>query len=125
MNYIFRPPAKAYGIEFNFEGLKKYAEAGRSGYFRMLGTTLKLTLAGDDSNGVMTDCIIVTLYDTQIAYLYSDGRVRISDLIDQHGSQATTYWIQKILLHNKIPGIVARHKGKYPQAGKTFERGAR
>lgn len=114
MNYIFRPPASSYDIKFTFEGLKEYAERGKAGHFRMLGKTLTFTLYGD--------AIAATLYETVIAMIFADGRIEIPEAINQHGSQATTYWVQKILTDNKIPGYVARNKGRYPQAGKTFER---
>lgn len=116
MNYIFRAPARSYDVKFTFEGISDYIRKGRSPFRRrMLGQTLELRFGarGSDSAGVA----VVRLYDTDLAYLNRDGSIEILEAINYHGSQATTYWVQKVLSDNKAPGLVGRDKGKYRQAG--------
>lgn len=111
--YIFTVPAKAYDVPFTYEGLTAFVNAGKSGWYRKLGTTLKVQF--------MVTGFAVVLYDTVIARVYED-RVEISDAVNNHGSQATTFWIQKVLADNGVGGIVGREKSKYSQAGKTFKK---
>jgi hypothetical protein len=113
--YIFTPPAKAYDIKFTYEELLKFVEAGRSGWHRMIGTTLEVSHA-------YAGRIQIRLYDTIIGELLSNGNVAVSEQINQYGSQATTWWVQKLLSDNKVGGIVARDKGTYRVAGKAYVR---
>lgn len=110
--YIFKMPAKAYDVPFTYAGLSEFVSKGKN-YYRKLGATLTVEhgYAGR---------ITVKLYDTIIAEMLSNGHVHICEAINQHGSQATTAWIQKVLTDNKIPGYVAREKFKYWVAGKSY-----
>lgn len=111
--YIFTPPAAAYDLKLTYDGIDEYIQKGRNEGFRKVGTTVELTHwhAGR---------INVILYGTIIATLLSNGTVAISEQIDSYPRQATTWWVQKVLSDNKIPGLVGRVKGKYPQAGKVY-----
>lgn len=113
--YIFTPPAKAYEIDFTYEGLDAFIKAGRSESGRNIGTTVEVThyYAGR---------INVLLYGTIIATLLSNGTVAIPETINQYPRQATTWWVQKVLEHNKVGGLVGRVNGKYAQAGKAYVR---
>lgn len=111
--YIFRLPAKAYETPFTFAGISEFIDKGRGKNTRMLGTTLELSRP---ARGV----VVVRLYGTAIARLWDDGEVLIHERINEHGSQATTRWVQKVLNDNKIGGIVDRKDGKYWCAGNTY-----
>lgn len=113
--YIFRSPKIARETPLTFEGLTAYVKAGRNGYSRMLGTTVEVI---DTERGGY----IVWLYVTPIATVRKDGTVHISEYIDAKPHQATTWWVQKVLSDNGIPGVVGRVNDKYPQAGKTYTR---
>lgn len=115
MSYIFRPPARSYELKFNFAGLMEYVEKGRHDTRRRLGTTLEIR-AGFRSEK-FADVAVVRLYDTDLAYINRDGTIEVLEAVNQHGSQATTYWLQKILQDNGAPGLVGREKGRYRQAG--------
>ena len=115
MNYIFRPPAKSYDLKLTFEGISEYVRKGRNDTRRMLGTTISLR-SGFKSEA-FSDVAVVRLYDTDIAYVNRDGSIEILEAVNSHGSQATTYWIQKVLRDNGAPGLVGRVKGRYSQAG--------
>ena len=111
--YIFTAPAKAYDIPFTYAGITEYIDKGRGENSRMVGSTLELSRP---ARGV----VVVRLYGTAIARLWDDGEVLIHERINQHGSQATTWWVQKVLQDNKVGGWVFREKGKYAVAGKTY-----
>lgn len=113
--YIFSAPAKAYDIPFTFQGISDYIDAGRGQNSRMVGTTLELSRP---ARGVVS----VRLYGTAIARLWDDGEVLIHERINNHGSQATTWWVAKVLQDNKIGGSVFREAGKYAVAGKTYNK---
>lgn len=115
MNYIFKAPARSYDMKFTFDGLQDYVNKGRNETRRKLGTTLEIR-AGFRSEK-FSDVAVVRLYDTDLAYVNRDGSVEILEAVNFHGSQATTYWLQKIISDNGAPGLVARVKGKYSQAG--------
>jgi hypothetical protein len=113
--YIFRPPAAAADLKFTYEALAAFVQRGRSGSSRKLGSTLEIThhYAGQ---------ISVLLYGTKIAELLSNGTVAIPDHVNEYGSQATTYWLQKVLTDNRISGLVGRQHGRYSQAGQAYFR---
>lgn len=111
--YIFTPPAAAYDVTFTAEGLQAFLEAGRSKSSRKIGKTVTVILAADVAQ--------VWLYNTHIGSVYLDGsKVWISPDIDAHGSQATTWWVQKLLQDNQVGGFVCRENGHYAVAGRTF-----
>lgn len=118
MNYIFKPPAQSYDIKFTFEGISEFIAKGRNETRRKLGSTLELR-AGFRSEA-FSDVAVVRLYDTDLAYINRDGSIEVLEAVNRHGSQATTYWLQKILTDNHAPGLVARLKGKYAQAGRKW-----
>lgn len=113
--YIFRAPAASYDLKLTFEGISDYVRKGRSATRRKLGTTIELRagLLAD----AFKDVAVVRLYDTDIAYVNRDGSIEILEAVNYHGSQATTYWIQKVISDNGAPGYVARERGQYRQAG--------
>jgi hypothetical protein len=113
--YIFTAPAKAYDVPFTYEGLQEFLKAGRNEAYRKIGTTLEVSqwYAGR---------IQIKLYDTIIGELLSNGNVAVMDAINSHGSQATTWWVQKMLNDNKCGGFVYRDKGKYAVAGQAYVR---
>jgi hypothetical protein len=113
--YIFRPPAAAAELKFTYEALAAYVEHGRASGCRKLGSTLEIChlYAGQ---------ISVHLYGTIIAELLSNGYVAIPEHVNRYGSQATTYWLQKVLSDNRVPGLVGRQHGKYSQAGQAYRR---
>lgn len=113
--YIFRPPAAAADLQFTYEALAAFVQRGRSGSSRHVGSTLEIChhYAGQ---------ISVQLYGTIIAELLSNGYVAIPEQVNRYGSQATTYWLQKVLTDNRVPGYVARQQGKYSQAGQAYRR---
>lgn len=119
MNYIFRPPARSYDEKLTFEGISDYIRKGRNKTRRMLGTTLELR-AGFRSEH-FADVAVVRLYQTDIAYVNRDGSIEIMEAVNSHGSQATTYWLQKVLQDNGAPGLVARDKGTYYFAGMKWD----
>lgn len=114
--YIFRPPARSYDVKFTFEGLQDYINRGRSGSFRMLGTTLELR-TGFSNETEEPVSVVLRLYQTDIAYIRKGGIVEVMETVNFHGSQATTYWLQKAISDNGAPGLVGRENGKYRQAG--------
>lgn len=111
--YIFNPPAKAFDVSFDYVNLTTFIREGKSDRSRKVGTTVTVERVDFQE-------LEVSLYNTVIATLYSDGTVFIHQEIDSQGSQATTWWVQKVLSDNKIPGLVGRDKGRYAQAGQTF-----
>lgn len=113
--YIFTPPAKAYDIPFTYEELDKFIKAGRSEGSRKIGTTVEIRhwWAGQ---------IQIVLYNTIIGEVLSNGIVAVSEQINRHGSQATTWWVQKLLNDNKCGEFVARENFKYSVAGKAWQR---
>jgi hypothetical protein len=113
--YIFRPPAAAADLKFTYEALAAFVQRGRGRGCRKLGSTLEIC-------HLWAGQISVQLYGTVIAELLSNGTVAISEQVNQHGSQATTYWLQKVLADNRISGIVGRQHGKYLQAGQAYLR---
>jgi hypothetical protein len=113
--YIFTAPAKAYDVAFTYEGLQEFIKAGRSGWHRMIGTTLEVS-------NPYAGRIQIKLYDTIIGEVLSNGNVAVMEAINNHGSQATTWWVQKLLTDNKCGGFVYRDKGKYAVAGKAWVR---
>lgn len=117
MSYIFTPPAVAYDVKFTFESMDEYIRRGRNKDSRKVGTTVTLIRDGLDD-------IAVWLYQTKIGSVARGGNrvVWISPEINSHGSQATTWWVQKIISDNKLPGYVAREKGAYAVAGKEYRR---
>lgn len=112
MTYIFTPPAAAYELKFEFWELNSYINRGRGNDSRKVGTTVTLIKGSDD--------IEVWLYQTKIGSVARDGEVRISEAINAHGSQATTWWVQKMLADNGHNAFVARERGRYSVAGRTF-----
>jgi hypothetical protein len=114
--YIFTPPAKAYDLSFTYEELDKFIKAGRSGATRMIGTTLEVSQWYGGR-------IQIKLYDTIIGEVLSNGNVAVMESINQHGSQATTWWVQKLLQDNRCGGFVCRENGKYAVAGTAYVRG--
>lgn len=114
--YIFTAPAKAYEIQFTYEGLDEFIKAGRSEGSRKIGTTVEIRhwWAGQ---------IQIVLYNTIIGEVLSNGNVAVTEAINRHGSQATTWWVQKLLSDNKISGLVGRDNGTYAVAGKAWKRG--
>lgn len=114
--YIFTPPAKAYDVTFTYEGLDEFIKAGKNGIYRSIGTTIEI---GHWAAGRIT----IKLYDTIIGEVLSNGNVAVMEAINDHGSQATTWWIQKLLSDNNISGLVGRDKGKYAVAGMAWKRG--
>lgn len=113
--YIFTAPAKAYDIKFTYEALEEFIRKGRSGAARMIGTTLEVSqwYAGR---------IQIKLYDTIIGEVLSNGNVAVMESINRYGSQATTWWVGKLLQDNGIGGAVYRDKGRYAVAGKAWVR---
>lgn len=114
--YIFTAPAKAYEVPFTYEGLDAFLKAGRgSEAVRMIGKTLEVSkwYAGR---------IQIKLYDTIIGEVLSNGTVAVMEAINYHGSQATTWWVSKLLQDNKCGEFVYREKGQYAVAGKAYTR---
>lgn len=117
MSYIFTPPAVAYEVKFTPEGLQDFLTAGRNPGSRKIGKTVTVIRPLLDRDEVQ-----IWLYNTHIASVYLDNsRVWISPEINNHGSQATTWWVQKVLSDNRLPGFVCREKGVYAVAGRTYE----
>lgn len=110
--YQFRMPAAAYDIPFTFEGLEAFWNGKGNAN---IGTTVEVT-------HYLKDTFAIRLYDTVIARIYKDGEVQISENINDYPRGATTAWVQKVLTDNNIGGMVGRTAGKYPQAGKTYQR---
>lgn len=110
--YIFTPPAVAYDLKFEFWALTEYINKGRGDRSRKVGTTITLIKGRDD--------IEVWLYQTKLGSVARNNEVRISEAINSHGSQATTWWVQKMLTDNGHHGLVARENGRYAVAGKVF-----
>lgn len=119
--YIFTPPAAAGETPFTYAGMADYVKRGRSGSFRggrsrKVGKTVTLYLFEDPGS------VEVWLYNTMIGTVADDGVVWISPAIDDHGSQATTWWVQKMLTDNGHDVFVARESGRYSVAGQMFTR---
>ena len=112
--YIFTPPAKAFELNFTYDGIWDFITAGRNGWSRKVGTTITAEYAGRDA-------VAVRLYDTIIAYIWPDGTVRIPQNVNNFGSHATTWWLQKVLTDNSIPGFLGRENGTYWCAGQDYE----
>lgn len=115
--YIFTPPKVAYQVSFNYVDLSNFIKQGRNNRYARsakLGTTVTV-------EHVDFGVIAIKLYDTVIAEV-TDRSVYIPEDINNHGSQATTWWTQKVLSDNKLPGFVSREKGKYAVAGKMYQR---
>lgn len=111
--YIFKFP-QAADFTFNFEGLTNYIERGKTLGERKIGTTVTVEQTFGPS-------ILVRLYDTVIARVYSDGSIEIPEIINEYGSQATASWVAKVLQDNGVGRPVYREKGKYTGvAGQTF-----
>lgn len=111
--YIFKFP-KAADFKFTFEGLTNYIERGRTIGERKVGTTVTVEQMFGPS-------VLVRLYDTVIARVYSDGSVEIPEVINEYGSQATGNWVAKVLQDNGVGRPVYREGGEYVGvAGRTF-----
>lgn len=117
MSYIFTPPAVAYDVKLTPEGLQDFLAGGRNPGSRKIGKTVTIIRPLQDRDEVQ-----IWLYNTHIASVYLDGPslLWISPEINNHGSQATTWWTQKAISDNKLPGYVAREKGAYAVAGRTY-----
>lgn len=111
--YIFTFP-KAADFPFTFDGLDEYLKAGRDFWKRKVGTTVTVERS-------LSQHFIVKLYDTEVAIVGQDGSVTVPLAINDHGSQATTKWVAKVLQDNGLGTFVYREKGEYVGvAGKTF-----
>ena len=111
--YIFKFP-QAADFKFTYEGLDTYTKQGRNFWNRKVGTTVEIIRG-------YGPYFQVKLYDTVIAVINADGSVNIPEVINSHGSQATTQWVSKVLQDNGVGTFVYREKGEYVGvAGKTF-----
>lgn len=86
--YIFRLPAKAYDIDWSYEGLTTFLASGRDKDRRKVGTTVTVELGG-------FGMIRVRLYETIIAYVGDDG-IHVPWWVDQHITHATREWLSLI-----------------------------
>lgn len=86
--YIFRLPAKAYDIDWSYEGLSAFIAGGRDKYQRKVGTTV---IVYRDVFGTIS----VQLYDTKIAYVSADG-IHVPRWVDKHITHATREWLSLI-----------------------------
>lgn len=119
--YIFRPPSNVPTM--TFEGLWDYIEQsrGREKLSRKIGTTV--TVEKVDTTG--GTAIAFLLYDVVLVTLYRSGHIEVAGRVDDRGSKATTWWLQRIFDDNRIDLHVGRIHGKYPVAGRVYESRAR
>lgn len=131
MTYIFRPPAIVDKVKIRFDELVPYIRRGRSfGFlerYRKMGQVVKVSFPLPSRE--VPAHVSFTLYETEIAKLYPNGAVTISETIDQHHSQATVWWLARILRDNGYgSGYVWSVDFRYsmdsePLAGRTFSHG--
>lgn len=114
--YIFRFPARVPLMTYG--GLTDWISKGRDPLRRKIGTTVTV-----DRADVPERHICIYLYDTIIARLYPDGRVIVSEAVNNWPRQATTEWLALILWNNGLSGHVGREGGRYRQAGQIFTAG--
>lgn len=117
MAYIFRAPKNVPPM--TYDGLRDYIEQGRgkNRVSRKIGTRAEVEKV-DTTAG---DAITFSLYDHVLVTLYPTGHVEVWNTVDNRGSQATTWWLQRIFDDNRIDLHIGRIAGKYPVSGKVYQ----
>lgn len=117
MAYIFRPPAAAVHFSWKLEDVLAWLAKGGEergilgGRERKLGTTVTVCSFVHRGVGPHEVHARVTLYDTDIARIWED-RVQVGG-VDSHQSQATRWWIERILASNTNLGHVFSESRQY------------